>query len=442
MRSATVAGRPQDGWAARSDAELVAAVRSGATDAWGEVYDRHLDRVYGVCFAVLRNSADAQDAAQVTFLKAVESIGQLREGGALGGWLSGIARRAAVDRIRANRETPFDEWPTGEPADEPDPSSEIRRREAVALVSDALDGLEARDRLALVLADVHGYDGDALADSLGVRRDHAYVLVRRARERFGRSVSAVVVGRSRCCPDLAALVGDDESSLDPRLRKRVARHIDGCERCRDTRDRRVSPAALLSLLPPVAAPDLLRAGLPASSGDAGSAQSSGGRRPRGPRMSRPHGIAAGMSVVVVGATGVVVAARDDPQTQPERPATRATPTAASADESADDDGDTYCGAAREWSAQGSGGPTSSRPEDVERWFTNEAVFVERLAAAAPSDGAAAWDFYRRAYVDLVESLRSAGWVMPAATAADGRLSDLRDEVRAGVETLCGVRAGP
>ena len=113
-----------------------------------------------MCFAVLRNRADAEDATQTAFLKAVERIDQLRVGDALAPWLCGIARRCAIDRTRATREIPVDEWPSAGLLDEPDPTSGLRQTEAVSLVTEALDGLEARDRLALVLSDAQGCDGE------------------------------------------------------------------------------------------------------------------------------------------------------------------------------------------------------------------------------------------------------------------------------------------
>lgn len=435
----------------RTDAGLVAAIRDGRTEAWGEVYDRYLDRVYAVCFAVLHNRADAEDAAQSAFLKAVERIGQLREGDALAPWLCGIARRCALDRIRAGRETPVDEWPAAGPVHEPDPSTGLRRSEAVSLVTEALDGLDARDRLALVMADAQECDGDTLAGALGVRRDHAYVLVRRARDRFGKSVTALVVGRTgrRECAELARLVGPEGVGIDPRQRKRVARHIEQCERCRRTRDAEVSPAALLSMLPPVVAPVALRERLLAATSSPGPAASatSSTRPVRAAGRSRLLvGATTGAAVAVVAAVAVTVWPSRGEESSTGRPTdttpvtgaptTAPTTGAPVVDEPQPD----YCAIAGEWLSTLTPGPSSPDPASVEQWFTTSLGYVERLAAAAPEDVAASWSGYASAYGDLVETLRLSGWNLAAAGGGppDPALTALRDELEADVSSRCGL----
>lgn len=437
-----------------SDAELVAAIRGGRTEAWGEVYDRHLDRVFGVCFTVLRNRADAEDAAQTAFLKAVERLDQLRDPDATGAWLCGIARRVAIDRIRAARETPVDDWPGVGPIIEPDPTSGLRRAEALELVVEALDGLEARDRLALVLADLGECDGDTLAESLGVGRDNAYVLVKRARERFARSVSVLVVGRTgrRDCPELAQLMGAGGGPMDPRLRKRVARHIDGCEQCGKTRDRHVSPAALLSLIPPVVAPAALRA-------DPASALVPA-PRPSDPVRARPHRagvtkrfLAGGAAVAAVGVAAgtLLVLGRHDRarESQGARVATAVTvapvpPSVSSAvgtSTSAATAAAGFCDVAEEWMAGYTPGPASQAPSDVEEWFSRNLAFVERLADTAPGASAAGWESYGVAYARLVEQLGRAGWDVNAVGGDDPEMSSLREELETDLVSRCSVGPG-
>ncbi|MSO37965.1 MAG: hypothetical protein EXQ69_06915 [Acidimicrobiia bacterium] len=46
----------------KSDHDLVVAARAGDEQAFGEIYDRYTDRVFGLCFTVLRDRAEAEDA--------------------------------------------------------------------------------------------------------------------------------------------------------------------------------------------------------------------------------------------------------------------------------------------------------------------------------------------------------------------------------------------
>jgi RNA polymerase sigma factor (sigma-70 family) len=44
-----------------------------------EIYARHVDTVYRVCFAYLKNPADTEDMVQSTFLKLIEYKGQFND---------------------------------------------------------------------------------------------------------------------------------------------------------------------------------------------------------------------------------------------------------------------------------------------------------------------------------------------------------------------------
>ena len=60
-------------------------------------------RVYAQCQAKLISAADAEDAVQETFLRAMSRIGELRKPESMGSWLRGIAHNVCVDMIRKNK---------------------------------------------------------------------------------------------------------------------------------------------------------------------------------------------------------------------------------------------------------------------------------------------------------------------------------------------------
>lgn len=240
-----------------TDCEFVAAIRAGDTTPWGPVFDRYRDNVWQIALSVTRNHSDSEDVVQATFLKAVESLDQLRDPEKLRPWLLSIARSKALDRVRRRKETLTDAPP--DPADlSPGLDHGLHQQDVADLVASAFDGLEPRDRAALELAERQGLSGDELADALGVTRDNAYALVHNARSRFSLSVESIVVARrgQDDCADLRDVLGTWDGRLDPLLRKRVARHIQQCETCAVTREREVTPAALLNLMPLVALPAL------------------------------------------------------------------------------------------------------------------------------------------------------------------------------------------
>src|SRR6185503_12754935 len=79
-------------------AELVVAAQDGDNEAFGELVTRFERMVQAVCWQRLRNHAEAQEAAQEVFIKALQKLGQLNEPAAFAGWLRAIAVRQAINR--------------------------------------------------------------------------------------------------------------------------------------------------------------------------------------------------------------------------------------------------------------------------------------------------------------------------------------------------------
>src|SRR5919201_3019496 len=92
------------------DAPLVARVRAGDPNAFGELYDRWFDRVLDLAYRIVWDRDAAADVAQDTFLSAYRNIGRLEDAHAFGGWLLRIARNAALDcQRRDQRARPVDD---------------------------------------------------------------------------------------------------------------------------------------------------------------------------------------------------------------------------------------------------------------------------------------------------------------------------------------------
>ncbi len=123
---------------------------------------KHGPMVMGVCRRVLRNSHDAEDAFQATFLVLVRRACTLRSPGLLGNWLYGVAYRTALEakRMAAKRrakeaqvvpqETPGDSW------------AELR-----PLLDQELERLAEKYRAVLVLCDLEGKTRKEAALDLG-----------------------------------------------------------------------------------------------------------------------------------------------------------------------------------------------------------------------------------------------------------------------------------
>jgi RNA polymerase sigma factor (sigma-70 family) len=135
-----------------SDDELAERLHAGDETALREAYDRHGAAVLYLAQRLLGNRADAEDVTQVTFVAAwTGRDGFDPQRGTILGWLLGIARRKAVDRIRsAVREQRTATVQAHQPA--PDPEGSPEQIVDRLVVADELGRLPDEQRRTLELA--------------------------------------------------------------------------------------------------------------------------------------------------------------------------------------------------------------------------------------------------------------------------------------------------
>ncbi|GIE92908.1 RNA polymerase sigma factor [Paractinoplanes rishiriensis] len=136
-----------------TDEELAARLRDGDDKALRTAYDRHGAAVLYLAQRLLGNRADAEDVTQLTFVAAWTGRDMFDpQRGTLLGWLLGIARRKAVDRLRSSaREGRVTETVRAQhaPPDEPETPERIVDR---LVVADELSRLPDEQRRTLELA--------------------------------------------------------------------------------------------------------------------------------------------------------------------------------------------------------------------------------------------------------------------------------------------------
>jgi RNA polymerase sigma factor (sigma-70 family) len=82
---------------------LVAQAKSGRSNAFGELYQRHRPRIYRTALRILRNQEDAEDAAQRSFQRAFTNLGRFRGDSTFSTWLTRIAINEALMLLRRRR---------------------------------------------------------------------------------------------------------------------------------------------------------------------------------------------------------------------------------------------------------------------------------------------------------------------------------------------------
>lgn len=148
--------------------------------------------VYLAAFAVLRNEADAEDAAQETMIKVLTRLEQLSSVEKFKPWLLQIAVNEARLKRRSRRDHQYEQLESGQdsdnnftPRDFADwrevPPETLERREIREIVNQALHDLPAIYREIFVLRDVEQLTVGECVKLLGVSEQVVKVRLHRAR---------------------------------------------------------------------------------------------------------------------------------------------------------------------------------------------------------------------------------------------------------------------
>lgn len=241
-------------------AQIVAALRTRDPSGLAAAYEAYADRLFSYCTGMLRDREAAADAVHDTFVVAYERVGQLREPDKLRSWLYAIARNECLRTLRGRQRTAELDEAVLVSDETVDVDAGLRDEELRQLVWAAAGGLNPREREVLDLAVRHDLQMSEVAKAMGVPVKHVHALLSKARQQLERAVAVLVVARTgrRHCPTLDGLLEKWDGSLTVLLRKRVARHIDGCSSCSRRRRRDVNAQALFAATPLLLAPAALR----------------------------------------------------------------------------------------------------------------------------------------------------------------------------------------
>jgi RNA polymerase sigma-70 factor, ECF subfamily len=161
---------------AASDECLLARLAKGERDALEELFSRYRGLAYRVAHRLLGNEADALDAVQDGFVKALTHIQSFQGRSTFKTWLLRVVSNAALDlgRQRGRRETlSLDAPDSGErdghqPLVHEDPGHGLHRADLRRLLNEALATLPEAQRQTFVLHADAGLSYREVAETLGI----------------------------------------------------------------------------------------------------------------------------------------------------------------------------------------------------------------------------------------------------------------------------------
>ena len=161
------------------EAALIGRIQLGERELFYDLIRPYEKRVFVIAFTILRNEADAEDAAQEAFLKALKHLGQFRSESRFSTWLIQVAINEARQRLRKNHleimrpiEDQENEDGTYTPRDFADwreiPSEALERKEVREKLLAAFGSLAQKYREVFVLRDVEHLSIEDTSQVLGI----------------------------------------------------------------------------------------------------------------------------------------------------------------------------------------------------------------------------------------------------------------------------------
>jgi RNA polymerase sigma-70 factor (ECF subfamily) len=185
---------------AESEKVLIARVRAGNRNAFGELVRRHSHRVYGMSFRILKNREDAEDNLQNVFCKAFSKIQQFEGNSQFSTWLIRIAVNEALMMLRkrrpeeaatcADEERTWDAYETNEQLRDShaDPERQYLTKE---LATKALEALHPTLKYTFILQKGEGWTSRELATALDITPEIVKSRIFRARVKLQQRLLAL-----------------------------------------------------------------------------------------------------------------------------------------------------------------------------------------------------------------------------------------------------------
>lgn len=187
------------------DIRLMLRVRDDDNAAFEELVELYQHRLVAVMNHLVGNAEEAEDLAQEVFLRVYRSRKKYRPRSKFSTWLFTIANNLALNALRSRKRKPMmslpaqDSGPLGpRPAEQiirdrsSGPMRRLERQELADLIRRALEGLNERQRMAVVLNKFEDMNYAEIADVMGLTTKAVKSLLSRARMNLRAALSGYI----------------------------------------------------------------------------------------------------------------------------------------------------------------------------------------------------------------------------------------------------------
>lgn len=161
--------------------ELVTQASRGSGEAFGELYQNYVGRIYRYMYNQTGHSMDAEDLTEQVFIKAWEAIGRFRfNGKPFGSWLFKIAGNVAIDHYRTRRFHSDLSGAVGVTTHEGNPEESAQRMATGQILMSAIKRLTDKQQQVILMKFIGGCDNTEISATMDEKEQTIRALQYRA----------------------------------------------------------------------------------------------------------------------------------------------------------------------------------------------------------------------------------------------------------------------
>lgn len=168
------------------DSDIIELCKKGNRKAQMQLYSTFYKRVYNTCYRVLRDTFEAEDSMQESFLKAFSKLYSYTDTVPFEAWLVRIAINTSIDRLRKKEldVITLNEDITYESLDSEEDGDWEFILNKVEQVKIAIEKLPDQSRLIINLYLIEGYDHEEIAEILNIAPGTSRIQYMRAKQKL------------------------------------------------------------------------------------------------------------------------------------------------------------------------------------------------------------------------------------------------------------------
>ena len=172
--------------------QLLQLCKSGDQHAQMEVYNRYYKAMYNTAYRIVKDSFEAEDIMQNSFLTAFTKLDSLKEIKTFGSWLKRIVINNSIYHYKKN--TKYDDVPLDNVLYKVENQSGIVENDELSSlkvnqVLETMKSLKDNYRMGLTLHLIEGYDYEEICDIMDITYANCRTLISRAKDSLRKKLT-------------------------------------------------------------------------------------------------------------------------------------------------------------------------------------------------------------------------------------------------------------